>query len=222
MAMNLEERKTINRSLLSVGLGVGILGAFLFTGIKALLIRAAANSDDTPVIVIGGSMTFKSGSKKSPPWTEVSAGKEYSVSPGYPISTIVVKLIGSDDGGNNPDPGDANPNTDKLRVDVSLASSWKIDAYADPSDAASPVVSIAPNESGEIHLVRLDPNALLCPNDSKKRVMYGHTPDCKDPITFYRIGLKVNGQPTGTLICIDDAVKTVGKCRIVFRGTPSN
>jgi len=43
--MTLDEWKTVTRALLSIGLGVAIEVAFLFTGVKAVSIHAAGTSD---------------------------------------------------------------------------------------------------------------------------------------------------------------------------------
>lgn len=229
-----EERQFVTKSFFAVALGVAALGAATFaiflhyasTG-RLFAYRPVANSGDTPVILVGGSMIFKSGSKNSPAWVPVTGGQDYYLTPNYDISEIVVKMIASDDGGDGHDAGDANTHTDKLRVDISAASTWEVDAYAQ-SDDQHAVVSITPRENSsgqtEIHLVRLDTSqgATLCPNGSLKRIKYGHTADCSDRVVFSKIELKVDSQSRGTITCIDDAAKLLGRCRIVFRGPPNS
>ena len=230
MTMTPDERQFTTKAIFAVALGVVVLGAMTSVGVshfaKVSLITTAANSGDTPVVLVGGSMTFKSGSKKSPAWAPVTPHQEYYLTPGYDIATIVLKFIGSDDGGDNHDPDDANIHKDKLRVDISAATSWEVDAYTQ-SDDLHAVVQITPKQNGsgqsEIHLVRLDQaqGATLCPNGSMKRIKYGRTPDCSETLVFSKIELKVDGQSSGTINCIDDAVKKVGTCKIILRGPSS-
>jgi hypothetical protein len=236
--MTLDERTTVTRAIFSVGLGVSVLGGLLFFGIKELFTsHAAANSGDTPVILVGGSMTFKAGAYQTPQsWSTVTAGQEYSVAPSYQISTIVVKATAPADGdGSNP--GDANPTTDKLRLDVSTASSWEIDEFTS-AYGSNPVTKIFPKQNGaitEIHLALLDTNGTLCPVNSAnmKRISYSPTKQCPaqgslPDATFSQVSVTLNGdvtaagtpQPSGTLNCVDSAGDPLGKCRIALKGTP--
>ena len=176
---------------------------------------APAPSGDTPVVLVGGSMTFAAKS----PWKSITPLQEYSVDPQYDISKIVIKRI-ADDGS-----GDTKPNSDKFRVDVSLADAWEIDAFANiyRQDGITfdevKVASIAPKaNSTEIHLVRLDASntAQFC-DDGAGNIKFGRTAKCSEKLGFSRIELQVNGQVSASINCLDDAAKAIGKCRIVLR-----
>ncbi len=203
----------------------------------------AAAGLDTPVVLVGGSMTFKAGAYQNPQaWSTDTANKEYHVSPAYQVSTIVLKAILLPDN-DTTGSGDANPTTDKIRIDVSTASTWEIDEFtlASPSKA---VVKIFPKQNGsitEIHLLLLDGNGMLCPVNAANmiRIRYSPTPSCPAPApspsgtpptapVFSQVSVILNNevgpdgttpQPTATLNCIDSAGDPVGKCRISFRGS---
>ena len=227
--MALDERTTVTRALFAVGLGVSVLGGVLFFGIKALFVaNAAANSGDTPVILVGGTMTFKSGAQGTPPpWQTVSGSSpaEYFLDPGYSVAKIVVKKNAPPDDDSS-QTGDAQPKSDRLSIDVSDAGTWKIDAYTLAADGITSVkvASLAPKDNTtEIHLKVLDdtdPNAALCfVPSSTVRIRLGHTGSCPDTSSFDSVIVTIDKVVTGTLKCTDGS-GTKGTCRIVLRGPP--
>ena len=242
MTLSTTERSFATTAIVSVAVGVGLLGAGVAVWESRSVNRQAANSGDTPVILVGGSMVFKAGAYQTPvTWASVTDGQEYYVSPTYQISTIVVKSTAPPDpagDGDTTNSGDANPTTDKLRLDVSTATSWEIDEYTSAS-GNNAVTKIFPKTNGaitEIHVALLDTNGILCPVNSKnKRISYSPTKPCPPqgsplPVTtFSQVSVVLNGdvmadgktpQPSGTLICVDSNGDGLGKCRIAFKGTP--
>ena len=218
MTMTFEERKAVTQKLFLVGVSTFILGTLAVLVFRALF--AAAGSGDTPVIVIGGSLTFKAGDKNVA-WTSDSA-TQYHVSPTYAVAALVVKAKSAPDSGDAPVGDDSSMKTDRLVVDLSGATSWEIDEYTKASDA-SPVVAIAssPSSSNNINLILKDQNGFFCANKQMKRITYGLNQSCSDPnntISFAKVSVSVNNQEVGILDCIDQN-NNPGICRIVFRGS---
>jgi hypothetical protein len=246
MTMTAEERSFVTTAIVSVAIGLTVLGVGFEvlerTTAEHKLVRIA-NPGDTPVVLIGGSMVFKAAAYQTPQaWSTDTPNKEYHVSPAYQISTIVLKAIAGADN-DNLGSGDANATTDKLRLDVSTANTWEIDEFS-VAGGGKPVVKLVPKQNGtttEIHLVLLDPGGMLCPVNSNNmiRISYSPTQNCPAPAAgsqtspvFSQVSVILNGevtssgapQPSATLNCIDSTDSTgdpAGKCRIVFRGPPS-
>jgi hypothetical protein len=249
MTLATDDKRFITQKIALVGLGVSLLsssivGVFvvrsLVTAIKELFAHSFADSGDTPVVLVGGSMTFKAGAYKAgQSWMQDDTG--YHVSPSYQISTIVLKTSAPPDNNDSTNSGDANPGTDKLRVDVSASNSWEIDEFSVAGGNTNPVVKIFPQQNGpvtEIHLVLLDNTGKLCPV-TRKNVRLRYIPNIQtcpnpplpdDPPTgsppvppvLSQISIKLNGEanPSGTLSCFDSGGDPAGKCRIALKGTP--
>jgi hypothetical protein len=246
MTLSLEDLKLVTKRFALVGGGFFVLGGVgLFVGFKFLesKIATTGHGGDTPVVLVGGSMTFKADAYQTPQaWLTYTANKEYYVSPNYQISTIVLKAVVGPDN-DTTGSGDANSSTDKIRVDVSNADTWEIDEYTVAS-GNTPVVKIAPKQNGsitEIHLYLLDAGGMLCPvNQNNVRIRYSPTTSCPAPPPsagttppvapiFSQVSIRLNNdlasdgvtpQPTATLNCIDSTGDPTGKCKIVLKGTP--
>jgi hypothetical protein len=217
MTMTFEERKAVTQKLFLVGISTFILGTLAVLVFRALF--AAAGSGDTPIVIIGGSLTFKAGDKNVA-WASDSA-TQYHVSPSYALAAIVVKAKSTPDSGDTPVGDDSSPKTDRLVVDLSGATSWEIDEYTKAS-GDSPVVAITSSpSSNNINLVLKDQNGFFCANKQMKRITYGVNQSCSDPnntISFAKVSVSVNNQEIGILDCIDQN-NNPGICRIVFRGS---
>jgi hypothetical protein len=239
-----EEKSFLTQRVILVGLAILAVGGLLLgaffaggsrTGFGLLFSRTpvlgtpanAAAGLDTPVVLIGGSVMFKAGSQKGTlSWTPVPASctskcTEYFLDPGYPVSTIALKDSSDDDGTDASVGADNNPAKDKIRADISNAgSNWEIDEYATISKTETQVASITPNAT-EIHVKVVAP-AALCLKTSK-RLVFSPTGVCPAPdgVTFTKVALQIdNAVVSGTLSCFDDSsTPTLGKCRIVFRGS---
>jgi hypothetical protein len=189
----------------------------------------AAHSGDTPVVLVGGSLVFRA-RDTGLQWSQVSTSPAtFKVMPQYDVQSIVVKKKKAA-GGDDPDPDDSTAATDKLRVDVSNASSWKVDEYISPPSGSAPgtsdilVASITPdpNVSYQINLTAQTQTGFWCLSGNNKSVTYSLNQGCPDTVTFSKITISVTvgGQtvPWGTLNCVDANNDALGKCRIVFRG----
>jgi hypothetical protein len=227
--MTLDEQTITTRALFAVGLGVSVLGGLLFIGIKALFVaHGAAGTGDTPVILVGGTMTFKSGAQANPTsWSPSTQSTKYSLDPGYAIAKIVVKKNAPDEDDDNSQAGDAQPASDRLSVDVSDAGTWEIDVYAAPTlgGTVNEIATLTPKKgTTEIDLnvvSNADTSAVLCPVSTLK-VGLGHTgqgASCPDNSFFDSVILKLDNKATGTFNCLDANGKK-GSCRIVLRGPP--
>jgi hypothetical protein len=169
---------------------------------------------DTPVVLVGGSLTFNADS--SYPWTLVS-GNTYQVAPNYAIKAIVVNT-------------DLAGGTDKLKVDISNASSWEVDEYiaGTPEVEVASITGVASNPSAPSPIYLKLVSGYLCPGPAPiTAISYGIASGCPapppaptpDPIKFSKVTITVNGQPlpSATLACYDSS-DPQGTCRIVFRG----
>jgi hypothetical protein len=218
MAMTAEERSFVTTAIVSVAGGLAVLGV----GFEVLERKAApvpfAISGDTPVVLVGGSMTFKAGDQ-SYAWQKDS-DTEYHISPDYAVMSIAVKAKSTKEDSDDPVASDSEAASDVVRLGVNGAT-WEIDEFTSASDKA--VVSLT-QRGNAIYLDLLDTNGSLCFAGTKmKRVKYSPTKTCPATNTyiFSQVSLMVraNGQmqASGTLNCIDGN-NTGGTCRIVFRG----
>lgn len=217
--------------------------SLLFGGIHYLLRNAAAaalaaSSGDTPVVLVGGSMVFKSNfNRTAQDWAPVgSDGKEYKVTAAYQITAIAIKASAPKNDGDGATPGDALTSTDKLSIDVTNAVPWQIDEFtaASPTTSVTSVFSVQNAGNTEIHIRLNDPKGAFCPVNGKyRRIAYSPTSSCPasglpDPVSFSQISITVNGdtnpdgtpKPSGTLNCLDSSGDGQGYCRIALRGTP--
>jgi hypothetical protein len=221
--MTLEEKGFVTKAIFAAGIGAGILGAAI---VALQTMRGASGTGDTPVVLIGGSLTFKAGDANYA-WQNDSA-TEYHISPTYPIASIAVKAKAIADSTDTPVGSDGDPASDVLRLDVNGAS-WQIDEYASNPAINNNIPYLAASitsQGNAIYVNLKDQGGFLCDaNKNHKRILYGHAQDCSDAdkFTFTQAGLTVtsNGQSqaTGFLNCIDQNTSK-GTCRIVFRGAP--
>lgn len=218
-----EERKLVTSSLFAVGLGVAVLGGgvvLLYAGAKG-----GPNSGDTPVVLVGASITFKAESG----WTQDSTTQDYFASPDNAVSAIAIKSKPAADTGDDPDPTDNQPSSDLFRVNVMNGTSWEIDEYAtNPNiSAGTPfeVASITSAAAGNnINLHKVDETGYFCQDKKGNRISFGRKPDCSDAeqFTFSNVSFKVTATATnlteasGTLNCVD-LNNHPGQCKIAFR-----
>jgi hypothetical protein len=225
MTMTTEERSFVTTAIFSVAVGLSFLGTGLGVGIAYLEKKATAqfaNSGDTPVVLVGGTLTFKAGDKTYP-WVPDTQYTTFHVSPTYAVATIVIKARAGSDPNDNPVGDDSDSTTDLFRIDVFNSTSWEIDEFI--SDGTK-VATITP-QGNSIYLTRNGPG-YLCPdpNGNLKKISYSQTPSCPGtPVSFSKISFTVtdtiNGAlqtvASGTLNCID-STGSPGTCRIAFRG----
>lgn len=205
-----------NRLVVTAAVSTLVGGSLLFAGIAHVISRANAAFGDTPVILVGGSLTFKAGANGIP-WKSTSA-TQYYVTPAAPIATIAIKADYTKADEND-------PTTDKMSVGVSSGGSWEVDEFAiddrDQTSAPIKVASITP-QGANITLTLLDAGGFLC-SDGNNSLNYDRKPLCPDykHFKFSQANLTASAadgsQMSGTLICIDANAKA-GKCKVAFRG----
>ena len=208
-----KRKNTIRNFVLMLAgtLTLGYLVAAL-TGSPIAADRGPFRPGDTPVVLVGGSLRFKAGrAAAGNAWQQVTQYKDYHYPANYKVKFIVVK-ISPDPHGDGPDGDDTNAATDKLRVDISNASSWQVDAYI--ATSTDPVASLKLAADGMIHLTG---NGNLCPFGTPiKRIFY--STDCSsEAVKFSQINITVNNNPAGTLSCLDGMGDPLGQCKIVLR-----
>lgn len=175
---------------------------------------------DTPVVLVGGSLAFRSDAQSNAPaWipTPGGNGNDYYIDPGYSVSVIVVKQTAPPDPDNGDPPNkDADPGSDKISVGIpsSNAGTWQVDEYTAASGDTA-VASIKPGPGTQIHLTI--PSGFLCSKGSGKKLKYGQASGCADAQTFSQVTISLDGNRVGNLAC-NDGSGTPGKCRIVLKG----
>ena len=181
-----------------------------------------AESGDTPVVLIGGSVVVKHGSKDATQrWHPRSRG-EYHTALKRPIASIALKKDAHPDHDDDHRADDLDPATDLERIDIPHAASWKVDIYEKKSDKDL-AISIASDTSLGI-LLTLEDQAGKLHEHSKRRIAYSFDPGraesgLKDA-TITRAVVSVDGKVVGTLNPVDLKSNTPGICRIVFRSAP--
>jgi hypothetical protein len=178
-----------------------------------------AHSGDTPVVLIGGSLIIKHGSKdKNQKWNSTN-GSEYHTTLAHPIASIALKKLAHPDHDDDYRADDENPDTDLQRIDVPSAASWKVDIYAQNSDK-HPAISIACARGLDVRLTLENQAGSLCEH-TKRRIAYsidpGRTELGQRNATLAKAVVNFDGSVAGTLNSIDLKSNTPGKCRIVFR-----
>ncbi len=179
-------------------------------------------SGDTPVILIGGSVVVKHGSKDTSQRWNSRNSNEYHTTLAHPIASIVLKKYAHPDHDDDHRADDLDPDSDLERIDIPNAASWKVDIYEQNSDKDS-AISIASAPDLGILLTLENPAGSLCEN-SKRRIAYsidpGRTESGLKDAKIAKTVVSVDGKVAGTLHPIDLKSNTPGICRIVFRSSP--
>jgi hypothetical protein len=227
--MNQEQKKLVYESV-----AVTFVATSLLAGVVWFISAEGGGGDgDSPVVIIGGSLTFKAPYNN---WTASTTDTGYTVDPQYQIGTIAVKARSDPDpaaptDGSDPNkdrPDDHKAKTDAISVDVSHANSWEVDEYtATDTDLSIPsvvITSLPSTSSPPSYPIKLalKSGASLCPT-SNKRLGYrdATSATCPDPnIVFTMVRIKLDTgaglKDAGILGCFDKNGKE-GICRVVFR-----
>jgi hypothetical protein len=178
------------------------------------------HSGDTPVVLIGGSVVVKHGSKDTNQrWTPKHSG-EYHTTLAHPITSIVLKKHALPDHDDHHRADDLDPDTDLERIDIPGGASWKVDIYEQNSDRRS-AISITSADLG-ILLTLENPGGSFSEH-SQRRIAYsidpGRTESGLKDAKIAKAIVSVDGKVVGTLHSIDLKSNTPGICRIVFRSS---
>jgi hypothetical protein len=209
--MTSDQRKLAWRQFIAIGVSAFTLAASITA------FAQITHPGDTPVVLIGGTVTVKVGSTNNREKWKQSSGK-YLAKSAFPIVLIVLKNTASQDSDDNHRDDDEDLKTDRQRIDVSSAKSWQVDVFAQASDT-TPIISIT--SGSNIQLALANSSGALC-KDTKRRTAYSTDKGCtasgKSNATFAKAVVTVDGTvpPNGTLTCTDPS-QGPGKCRVVFR-----
>jgi hypothetical protein len=181
------------------------------------------HSGDTPVILIGGSVVVKHGSKDTNQrWVPKHSG-EYHTTVAHPIASIVLKKYAHPDLDDEHRVDDMDPETDLEQIDIPSAASWKVDIYEQNSDNSA--ISIASAANLGI-LLTLENPAGSFSKHSERRIAYsidlGRTESGLKNAKIAKAVVTVDGKVAGTLHPVDLKSNTPGICRIVFRYPPDS
>ena len=182
------------------------------------------HSGDTPVILIGGSVVVKHGSKDtSQRWVPKHSGG-YHTTLAHPIASIVLKKYAHPDHDDEHRVDDMDPETDLERIDIPSAASWKVDIYEQNSDDHS-AISIASDTNLGV-LLTLEDQGGSFSEHSKRRIAYtidsGNSESGLKDAKIAKAVVTVDGKVAGTLHPVDLKSNTPGICRIVFRYPPES
>jgi hypothetical protein len=180
------------------------------------------HSGDTPVVLIGGSVVVKHGSRDTTQRWHQRNKSEYHAATTHPIASIALKKHALPDHDDDHRADDLDVDTDLERINIPSTASWKVDIYDQNSDKAS-AISIASTTSSGV-LLTLENEAGSLHEDSMRRIAYSIHPTrtekgLKDA-TLTKAVVSVDGKIAGTLSSIDLKSNTPGICRIVFRSAP--
>ena len=163
------------------------------------LASEAQGPGDTPIVIVGGSLTFRQGVTGGV-WTPNAPGPNYSTTAAAPITTIVVK--------------DRN-NGDRLRINVGSSSTWEIDVNSDLTPG-TPAAVITPDALKTTLTVNVtDSNGMLVkvsPTDLVFRKQGCSGTGCD--VGFTSITVIIDSIQIGTLNCNQSGA---GHCNIVLR-----
>src|ERR1700722_12913653 len=124
--MDEDERKVATSRLVRIGggfFGLGVLLTALICYVESKQTRVpppppthtpTVAGGDTPIVLVGGTLTFKAGNKNND-WQANSTTGGYSVAPGYPVAKIVIKAMSAQDTSGDPVGDDSDQTTDELR-----------------------------------------------------------------------------------------------------------
>jgi hypothetical protein len=179
----------------------------------------AGHGGDTPVVLIGGSVTVKQGSTDSAQnWSP--HGNGYKTTSAYPIASIALKQKSADDGTDGHNDDDDDPTSDQKAVPVSSAVGWNVGLYTDEGNPG-PNLVITYVPGSDIQLTLGEYGGSLCPpNKPGRRIRYikGNCkadPNGEQKYTFAYAIVNTNIGAT-TLTCADSR-GTKNRCRIVIR-----
>jgi hypothetical protein len=180
------------------------------------------NSGDTPVVIIGGSVVVKHGSKDTSQRWHPGNKSEYHTASTHRIASIALKKHALPDQDDDHRADDLDPDTDLERIDIPSAASWKVDIYEQNSGKDS-AISISSADNLGILLTLENRAGSFC-ESSKRRVAYsidpGRTESGLKNAKIAKAVVSVDGKVAGTLHPIDLKSNTPGICRIVFRSSP--
>jgi hypothetical protein len=180
------------------------------------------HSGDTPVVIIGGSVTVKHGSKDTAQTWHPRHSGEYHTALTHPIASVALKKHATPDHDDDHRADDLDPNSDLERIDIPHAASWKVDIYEKKSDKDSAISIASATDLGV--LVTLENETGSLHEHTTRRIAYSIHPTrteagLKDA-TLAKVVVSVDGKIAGTLNCADLKSNTPGICRIVFRSSP--
>jgi hypothetical protein len=167
----------------------------------------AQGRGDTPVVLIGGSVTLgERSSDANQNWQPITAQKAYYAPAGTSIDTIVIK--------NNPDDG----STDRLSIPVAGVP-WEIDLFT--TEVTGIAVKIQPDSTTPTNIDATAVSGTLCLRN--KDLYYSHAvcpagggPPPQGADHFANVTIKINNVAIGTLNCVNYA-GAPNKCRIVLK-----
>lgn len=182
------------------------------------------HSGDTPVVLIGGSVVVKHGSRDtSQRWHSRKEG-EYHTALTHPIASIALKKHALPDQDDDHRADDLDSSTDLERIDIPSTASWKVDIYEQNSDKHV-AISIASATDLGILLTLENQAGSFCEH-TKRRIAYSIDPGRTDSglknAKIAKAVVSVDGKVAGTLHPIDLKSNTPGICRIVFRYPPES
>jgi len=212
MAKLMRGRKNTVRNfvlMLAGGLALGYLAIMV---IGNPIVAAQLIPNDTPVVLLGGSVTLgEHSSVASQNWQSVTPQTEYAAPAGSPIATIVVK--------NNPSDVDGDGSTDRLRIPVPAGASWEIDLAT--AEVFGIAVKIQPDSTTPTNIDATAITGALCIDSGQKNLSYSHS-SCNGPTpvgidTFTGVTVKINNVSIGTLTCVNADGTLPNKCKIVLK-----
>jgi hypothetical protein len=213
MPMPVEKRGVAAWNFVLVGTGCLVISGLAIgcnSSVRAPTVLPGSGKGDTPVVLVGGSITFNQNSSIGGIWTGPTSGV-YQTAGASPVTMIVVKSKA--DGGS-----DSNPTTDRLVVAVPANKPWELDLHTDvfTQTPGVKIYNLDGSSTIKASLYTAANGGSLCLSSDKTALYFGNS-TCPDKGTkFTSMDVIVGGIPVGSLSCYstDQGPQT---CRVVFR-----
>jgi hypothetical protein len=217
--MTPEERPNFKRELFAARVEASLVTALLVSAVWYFATARFPYSGDTPVVLIGGSLTVQESSTDSKQ-TWGPHGNGYRASSPHAVAEIALK---KDYKPNNHDDSHRGDDDDTSKdmgspIPVTSAAPWSVKLYAKEKNDAVLLIEVSPPGTDYL-LTLLDQSGSLCPDPvtkSPRRMEYFLNSSCSGEAHFDRAEVTTNVGTPPPLTCVDSNNQP-GMCRIVFR-----
>ena len=213
------EPKAFRRKLVIAGISAVVLFALVVV-LRFVIAFFVADSGDTPIVLIGGSMSFEQQSKSKPQtWEELNDRTGYHTAGRDPISLIVIKKKKSDK------PGDTS--SDKVPYPIPDNATWSVQLFTQNLGTDRAAVTVSPEPGTNDVDISINPQLGIFCMDKKAKpntVYFNDSGSCPKPpdadlmTHFTKMTVNIGGT-SDTQNCSDPDLGNYN-CKVVFRTKP--
>ncbi len=220
------ERRAFRRGLVVGSFSLAAVLVLLYGIVKVVRHPFVGYGGDTPVVLIGGSLTIQEGSTDSTQ-TWGTYGNGYRASSPHAVTEIALKNdYRPKDHKDSHRDDDDNRSTDMgTPIPVTSTASWKVELFAKESNNNAVLLISSDPPGTDYQLTLLDQGGRLCPDPdapkSERRKVYYLDSKCTVEAHFDKAIVTTNVGTSPPLTCVDSNNEP-GYCRIVLRYPPKN